>query len=771
MKVYPARKPDTTPAHDFDAWGAAGFAGAQVPISPHDGTLAGNSGLTERSTGKAPGILTDDGKVAALKGWQSIEPTPERCALWNDWQEFHGFGIGVRGRNHPALDIDVLDKKLGDEIAHCFEGAVGRAPLPQRFGNFPKRLITTHLIEGAEPVRKRVWRLLRKSDGSDAGKVELLGDGQQYVVEGIHRDTGKPYRWTRHPVDEPGAVPRVHPDVFDDFGKRLAALAERHGLRVVESGAEAGGNDNTQALDWAGPEKVAKLLKKLPNDYDDRDKWIKVSHAIKAAGGHREDYVDWCMTWKGPNTREDCEDRWEGFEPDGRVGWDVLVKELRAHGIDDSQFTFDDPPPMLDDERKTEKPKAEPDAWDELEPWWEPDYIEPRSWLYANHHIRGFITGTVAPGGFGKTSLSIVEGLAMATGRRLLHHEPDEPVRVLLWNGEDPPDEMNRRVAAARRFHQVTKAELGGRLFVAAGRKYALTLATDSRDGVVINEVAFKKLRRFIRKHRIDVVILDPLIAAHDLPESDNSKMGRLSRKLARVAEKMNCAIELVHHMRKLGRDQREHTVEDWRGAIAVVAACRSVRLLNGMMGDDEEAKGVSEEQRWRYFRITSGKANMAPSVKDAWHEFASVDLDNGDGFRASDSVGVVRTWTPPAPGTVRLDSDRVSELQRRVASGSYRDNWQARDWVGHVIGEVWGIGTVDLKDKRKVKKLQERLIDEGMLKVDRGTDEKSNGRPFVRVGMTPDAKRIEDAKGAFPDDLPPLSSPPIPVKTRKKGR
>ena len=37
----------------------------------------------------------------------------------------------------------------------------------------------------------------------------------------------------------------------------------------------------------------------------------------------------------------------------------------------------------------------------------------------------------------------------MATGRKLLHDEPWGRSRVWLWNGEDPQDELQRRIAAA----------------------------------------------------------------------------------------------------------------------------------------------------------------------------------------------------------------------------------------------------------------------------------------------------------------------------------
>jgi hypothetical protein len=50
--------------------------------------------------------------------------------------------------------------------------------------------------------------------------------------------------------------------------------------------------------------------------------------------------------------------------------------------------------------------------------WTDPALIPPRKWIYGNHYIRQFITETIAPGGYGKSSLAITEGIAIATGAR-----------------------------------------------------------------------------------------------------------------------------------------------------------------------------------------------------------------------------------------------------------------------------------------------------------------------------------------------------------------
>src|SRR5215217_1678029 len=52
--------------------------------------------------------------------------------------------------------------------------------------------------------------------------------------------------------------------------------------------------------------------------------------------------------------------------------------------------------------------------------WCDPRTIPSREWVYGSHYVRRFLSTTVAPGGVGKSSLTIVEALAICTGQTLL---------------------------------------------------------------------------------------------------------------------------------------------------------------------------------------------------------------------------------------------------------------------------------------------------------------------------------------------------------------
>jgi hypothetical protein len=52
--------------------------------------------------------------------------------------------------------------------------------------------------------------------------------------------------------------------------------------------------------------------------------------------------------------------------------------------------------------------------------------------------------------GVGKSTLAIIEGIAMASGRALLGVDVSEQVKVWYWNGEEPQHEIARRVHATK---------------------------------------------------------------------------------------------------------------------------------------------------------------------------------------------------------------------------------------------------------------------------------------------------------------------------------
>jgi hypothetical protein len=96
--------------------------------------------------------------------------------------------------------------------------------------------------------------------------------------------------------------------------------------------------------------------------------------------------------------------------------------------------------------------------------WEDPATIPVRDWIYGKHLIRRHVSATIASGAVGKTSLKIVEALALATGRPLLGQDVPKRSRVWLFNLEDDMIELRRRVSAAMIYYKIKPEDIGDTL-------------------------------------------------------------------------------------------------------------------------------------------------------------------------------------------------------------------------------------------------------------------------------------------------------------------
>ena len=179
-------------------------------------------------------------------------------------------------------------------------------------------------------------------------------------------------------------------------------------------------------------------------------------------------------------------------------------------------------------------------------------------------------------------------------------------------NLEDPLEELQRRIQAIALRYDLTASDFGGRLFLDSGRQQRIVVAReDRRNGIVINQPLVASVVDTITANRVDCWIIDPFISAHAVPENDNGAIDMVAKELAGIADVTNCAVEVVHHVRK--SNGAELTVDDARGAVALIGAARSVRVINSMTADEAAKAGIDPAQRRLYFRIDNGKANLAP--------------------------------------------------------------------------------------------------------------------------------------------------------------
>lgn len=315
----------------FSKYAAAGFEPDLLPIMPPHAVIYPASDHFEALSskrGKIPGRKRA-GSWVGFRAWTAFAATPDDLTSWSEW----GAGVGIQGRQFPAVDIDVDQSDLADAIEQEVLAVLGAAPV--RFGNGARRLLP---YRGSGFTKQRL--AFRPAGGGEEQAVEFLADGQFYVVEGVHPKTGRPYRWKdyRSAADVGAAgLTSITSEQLDKLFRRLEGLLNLFGCNVVASAGPAarkltGGHGVLRAPSM---DAISRALKAIPNEVGYHE-WIALGRAVKTAAlpewqtEAMELFLDWSLEWP-ENTPEGVIAKWDSIS-DSQIGWDYLARYATDQG-------------------------------------------------------------------------------------------------------------------------------------------------------------------------------------------------------------------------------------------------------------------------------------------------------------------------------------------------------------------------------------------------------------------------------------------------------
>jgi AAA domain len=366
-----------------------------------------------------------------------------------------------------------------------------------------------------------------------------------------------------------------------------------------------------------------------------------------------------------------------------------------------------------------------------------PSEIPPRGKLFAGHYYRKLLSATVGPPGIGKTSLQLIESVGMAAGRDLLTGDKlKKPLRVWYWNLEDPYEELERRVAAIVLHYGLTQADIGWRLFINSSHDQELVIGERGKDGNLICQPTVTALIFECKKRRIDVLIADPFVSLHRVPENDNTAIDMVAKAWGSIGSACNCSTELAIHVRKLQTGISEFTDDDARGASAQKGAARIMRVVNAMSKTDAEKFDVPEKERGYYFNVGEGKGNVRPNENNIyWCKFKSVCLGNHTDDLPDDKIGVPCSWKPPGLFDCMDSVRKLAQIQRLISQGVWRADVRAQNWAGKAVAEVLGRPTDTSGARKKISEMLKVWIENKVFKIVSRKDEHRVFREFIEVG------------------------------------
>lgn len=257
-----------------------------------------------------------------IENWSQIDANQNTLKRWLSENCGQG-GLGINARTTPAVDIDVLDKEVAAHMRDwCLENV---GPAPVRIGKAPKQLL---MYRTDEPFRKVTSKKYR-DEWNDTHRVEILGDGQQFVAFHIHPDTARPYRWaddSGSPLDIP------HSDLTTVSANDARRICEEFERTAEEAGWEevAGGTSRLSSanVDRDDPFAADKLGINIDNDElarrlmlvpgaDEYEVWVQVGmalfHQFEGDYAGLDMWVEWSAMSEKFEERA-CTDKWKSFD-------------------------------------------------------------------------------------------------------------------------------------------------------------------------------------------------------------------------------------------------------------------------------------------------------------------------------------------------------------------------------------------------------------------------------------------------------------------------
>lgn len=169
---------------------------------------------------KVPTYVRHDGTYAGVFGWQRYTPTEGDI---RKWRAHPAHGIGLVGRKYKALDLDIDCPDLVMDVVDFIDETIG-VTLPIRYRDgAARRLMIFRLTE--DDADKSVQKMVITTDKE--GKIELLGDRQQFQVAGVHTKSGTRVQWEGGPPED---APALSMDQVIDL---MRLLADTFGLTTT----------------------------------------------------------------------------------------------------------------------------------------------------------------------------------------------------------------------------------------------------------------------------------------------------------------------------------------------------------------------------------------------------------------------------------------------------------------------------------------------------------------------------------------------------------
>lgn len=544
-------------------------------------------------------------KHPGFKGWEKTHADEHHVRRWID-NGFRNGGVGVLTKHFPAVDLDVQDSAIVALLIAWCEKHLGTTVM--RVGKAPKTLL---VYRTDEPFAKVASAKYVDFTGLEH-KVEILGDGQQFVAYAIHPDTKRPYVW---PGDELADVPAADlPGITKAQAEALVAYFES---LIPDDWERVEAAPSTREIDTSTPEpervlshakpkldiptvKIERALRLLDPDMSMRE-WVRVGMALHHQfDGDTEGFALW-DGWSAGGSKyngREMRSRWRSFAPDLRSTNPVTAATIikMAREVHDRKKAVGDEKegaPLLElDTRPVGALAGAP--------------IKPRQWLVEGLIPAGDITLLNGDGGTGKSLLSLQLAVSVATGTPWLG-QPVARGRSLFITAEDTADELHRRLDRVLKHEDIDYETVGDEMHTLSLAGENAILAAPERGNILQATEVFEALKRALERIRPSLLVLDTLADLFGGEENQRAQARQFIGLLRGLCIELDSTIILLAHPSLSGLASGSGT----SGSTGWNNSVRSRLYLERVIIKDE---GGPLELDPDARQLTSKKANYGPT-------------------------------------------------------------------------------------------------------------------------------------------------------------
>ena len=280
-------------------------------------------------------IIPVEGKIPEIKGWPKINAGLDDLPRWGVLYPSY-INTGTLAAHTPAVDIDIMIEDAANAAEDLLRQRFGRrGTFLVRCGMYPKRAVP---FRTDVPFKKIAVAFVAKDGGKDP-KIEILCDGQQFVVHGIHPETREPYTWkggelwnTAHEK-----LPTISEQEARDFvNDATTMLVEHFGFEIkvaINPKSTDHAGQSNELYPHADIDTLRRALDVIPNNYD-WDGWNRVGMALwRATNGSGFDLFDKWSQKSSNYIATTTSATWNGYfrSPPTRLGAGTIIHLANEH--------------------------------------------------------------------------------------------------------------------------------------------------------------------------------------------------------------------------------------------------------------------------------------------------------------------------------------------------------------------------------------------------------------------------------------------------------